>query len=382
MTELVDLDHNATTAPAPDVVAAMLHALRELGGNPSSAHRQGRAAAAAIAQARGEVAALLGCADDEVVFTSGGTESDNMAVLGGARARAEDGAARHVVSTNVEHPAVEEPLRALEAEGFEVTRVPVRADGRVRADDVAAALRPATALVTVMHANNETGAVMPLAAVAAACRAGGVPVHTDAAQSVGKLALDVGDLGVDLLTVAGHKLYGPKGVGALYVRRGTRLQRIQYGAGHERGLRPGTENTAGIVGLGAACKLAHDELDGRVHTLQGLRDRLEQRLRAELPELVRHGPDDDRLPNTLYASIPGVDARQLVAELGDQVALSTGSACHAAGDSRSAVLVAMGVADALASAAVRMSLGRDNDEEQVDRAAARIAAVAHELRTS
>jgi len=289
-------------------------------------------------------------------------------------------AARPLVTTEGEHPAVAEACGVLEGEGFRVDRVRVDAEGRVRVEDLASALHDDTALVSVMHANNETGALMPVSGIAAHCRRRGVPLHTDAAQSVGKVPVRVDEMGVDLLTVAGHKLYGPKGVGALYRRRGTPLRSFLVGAGHEGGLRAGTENVPGIVGLGQACDLAEKEIEERMGHCRALRDRLEERLRARIPELVLLGPREERLPNTLYVSIPGADANALLGELSEEVAASAGAACHAEGTKASAVLTAMGIAPELARCALRLSVGRENREEEIDRAAERVAAVAAHLR--
>jgi cysteine desulfurase len=374
----VYLDNNASTPAAAEVVEAMSRAARDLPANPSGVHAAGAAAREAVDLARAQVASLIGCEAADVLFTSGGTESDNIAVLGGARARVASGAARHVVTTNVEHPAVELACVVLEREGFEVTRVPVDASGCCDAAAVAEAIRADTALVTVMHAQNETGAIMPVKAIAGA--AGTVPVHTDAAQSVGKIPVKVDDLGVHLLTVVGHKFYGPRGVGALYRRPGTPLEPVLVGGGHEGGLRPGTENVPAIVGLGRACVLAETEMDERVRHARHLRARLEERLRASIPDLAAHGDPERRLPNTLFASIPGVDANALLRDIGSEVAASAGSACHSGETAPPQVLLAMGVAPDLASCAVRLSVGRDNDEDEIDRAAARIVETAGRLR--
>lgn len=377
---LIYLDHNATTAPAPEVVEAMTGALLELSGNPSSGHAAGRAAREAVETARLRVARLLGAEPGEILFTSGGTESDNLALIGAARARVEAGAARHVITTEVEHPAVEQACRLLEEEGFRVDRIRVDTEGQVRVEDLASALRGDTALVSVMHANNETGALMPVDGIAAHCRRLGVPLHSDAAQSVGKVPVRVDELGVDLLTVAGHKFYGPKGVGALYRRRGTPLRSFLVGAGHEEGLRAGTENVPGIVGLGRACALAEGEIEGRVAHCRALRDRLEEKLRERVHDLVLLGPREARLPNTLYVSIPGADANALLGELSEEVAASAGAACHSGGTEASSVLTAMGIAPELSSCALRLSVGRVNDESQIDHAAERLASVASHLR--
>lgn len=369
MTDPIYLDYNATTPVAPEVVEAVVPALREAWGNPSSGHAQGRRARVALERARGEVAALLDCAADEIIFTGGGTESDNAAVVGVAEALSERG--RHLVISSIEHPAVDQACLYLEGRGWAVTRVPVTADGRVEPSAVEAALRPDTALVSIMHANNETGVLQPVREISRLVRPKKVLLHTDAAQSVGKLRVEVDDLEVDLLTVAGHKLYAPKGVGALYVRNGTPFAGFLRGAGHERGLRSGTENTPGIVGLGAACELARKELAEREEHLLAMRDRLEQGLRREIPDLVVHGRRVDRLPNTLSAAIPGVDANRLLSRV-EGVATAAGAACHSGKSEPSRVLREMGVPDELAVCTLRLTVGRSTTVEEVDTAARRI----------
>ncbi len=366
------LDHNATTPLLPEVVDAMLPYLRERFGNPSSSHAYGLAAKAAVERGRAQVAALLGAAPDEIVFTSGGTEASNLAIRGVAAARPER---RALVTSAIEHPATAEPCRLLETQGWKLFRIGVGADGRVRVDEARAALSDDAALVSVIHAHNETGVVQPLAEVAGAAHAVGALVHADAAQSAGKLALDVNALGVDLLSVAGHKLYAPKGVGALYVRRGTPLRPLLVGAGHERGVRPGTENVASIVGLGAACEIARDTLAGESARQTSLRERLLARLRAGIPGLVLHGHPTERLPNTLFASAPGLRASEWLARA-PEVAASSGSACHEGDESPPSALLAMGVPAASALGAIRLSLGRGTSESDADRAARILVAAA------
>lgn len=377
MDDPVYLDYNATTPVAPEVIEAMVPALSELWGNPSSAHAYGQKARRAVEAAREQVAELLDCHADEVVFTGGGTESDNAAVVGVAEACAERG--RHVVITAIEHAAVGEACRYLEGRGWTVTRVGVDRDGRVDAADVLTALRPDTVLVSVMHANNETGVVQPVAEIGDAVRARGVAFHTDAAQSVGKLETRVGNLNVDLLTVASHKLYGPKGVGVLYLRRGTPFSGLLRGAGHESGRRAGTENVAGLVGLGRACALALQELPQRAAHMREMRDRLEGGLREGIPDLVVHSGRVERLPNTLSAALPGADATELVSRL-DDVALGSGAACHSGKAHVSATLVAMGVSEDLALCTLRMTVGRPTTAGEIDVAVQRITHHALELR--
>lgn len=366
------LDHNATTPVAPEVLEAMLPWLREGFGNPSSAHVYGQRAARAVARAREQVAALLGAHPDEIVFTSGGTEADNLAIGGVARALPHR---RGFVTTAVEHPAVAAPLARLAAEGASVTTVAVDAAGRVDAGAVLAAVTDHTALISVMLANNETGALQPVAAIGADRR--GALLHTDAAQAVGKIPIDVDALGVDLLTVAGHKLYAPKGVGALYVRRGTPLAALQLGASHEGGRRGGTENVAGVVALGAACALAGACLEGDPTGTRA--DRLLDRLLAAIPGLRLNGPARDRLPNTLNVRFPGAVGSAVLAAA-PEVAASTGSACHDHGESPSAVLLAMGLPPHEALGAVRLSLGRGTGDADVARAADALIAAWHRVR--
>jgi len=368
----VYLDYNATTPIDPAVVEAMLPYLAEHFGNPSSNHVYGRRARQAVEAAREEVAALIGAHADEVVFTGSATEANNLALQGVARAlRA---ARRHVITSAIEHPAVAAPCRRLGEDGWGVTVLPVDGEGRVDADTAAAALRPDTALVSVMHASNETGAIQPVAAIAGLARQRGVLVHSDAAQSVGKLRVQVDDLGVDLLTLAGHKFYAPKGVGALYVRRGTPLSPILLGADHERGLRPGTENVALIVALGVAARLARERGTAAGEHLRRLRNRLHALLRDGVPGLVLNGPVEERLPNTLHVSFPGVSGRALLAAVEGEVAASVGSACHSEGNAVSGVLMAMGIGSERALGAVRLSVGLPTTEEDIDHAAGALVA--------
>ena len=358
MTPPLYFDHNATTPLHPAVLDAMARSLRDHWGNPSSGHIHGRQAKAAMVQARAEVAALIGASPDEITFTSGGTESSNLAIHGAAALG--EGA---LVTSAVEHPATARPLARLAASGREVVVLPVDGEGRVDAD---APLPARVALLTVMHANNEVGTLQPIAALARRC--GGL-VHTDAAQSLGKVPVNVERLGVDLLTIAGHKLYAPKGIGALYIRAGLRLPPFLLGAGHERGVRPGTENVAGIVGLGVACRLAGAALAEEQVRLTRLRERLWGRLSAAVAGLRRNSPEAGCLPNTLNVAFPGVYGSAVLAGA-PGVAASTGSACHEHGEDPSGVLIAMGLPAAVALGAVRLTLGRSTTEAEVDAAAA------------
>jgi cysteine desulfurase len=366
MNEFVYLDYNATTPTDPRVAEAMRPFLTGFFGNPSSGHRFGREAKAAVERARDQVAGCLGCRSAEVVFTSGGSESDNLALRGVALARG----GGHVVTSSVEHPAVLETALAMEMEGLiRLTVVGVDALGRVDPDEVAGAITDDTVLVSIMLANNEVGTLQPIPQITRICRDRGVPVHTDAAQAVGKIPVDVDVLDVDLLTVAGHKLYAPKGIGALYVRDGVDLERMIHGAGHERRLRAGTENILEMVGLGAACELVTGETADEVSLLASLRDRLRDRLAGEVDGLVEHAAGAERLPNTLSVSLPGAHAGDLLVAVGDELAASAGAACHGLKIQVSHVLAAMGVTPEIALGTIRLSVGRFTTEEEIDRGA-------------
>ena len=371
---LIYLDHNATTPVAPEVLDAMLPYLRDQYGNPSSDHPPGRRAAAAVAQARAQVAALIGADPDDIVFTSGGTESNNLAIRG-TTATAGPGR-RRIVTTVLEHPATTAPCGHLETQGWTITRLPATPTGSIDTATAAAALGPDVALVTIMLAQNETGAILPVGDIAAHAHRAGAVVHTDAAQAIGKIDVDVTNLDVDLLSIAGHKCYAPKGIGALYQRPGTPLKPLLLGAGQEHGLRPGTENVASIVGLGAACDLARTHLSAETKQLACLRQTLWQLLNASIPGMVRHTPTIS-LPNTLTVSFPGVLGRDVLAHAAG-LAASTGSACHSGLDTPSATLLAMGVTPATALGSVRLSLGRATTGTDISTAAT-ILVTAHAL---
>lgn len=368
MNKPIYLDFNATTPLHPQVLEAILPYLQAYFGNPSSSHPYGLVTKEAVEAGRGQVAALLNCTPQEIVFTSGGTESNNSAIRGVAAARREWG--NHLITSAIEHPAVTEVYRWLGTQGFDTTTLPVDGCGQVDPADLEAAMRPGTILVSIMHANNEVGTLQPIGTLATIAHRHGALFHTDAAQSVGKLKVDVQELGIDLLSVAGHKLYAPKGVGALYIREGVEIPNLMFGAGHESGRRPGTENVASIVGLGAACHLASQDLEGLGTHLRGMRDRLHQELLSALgPEKVKlNGHPKKRLLNTLNLSFRGVAANQLLAQIQNQVAASAGSACHADRVQTSEVLLAMGVPQEWAVGAVRFSVGRHTTLEEIDRA--------------
>jgi cysteine desulfurase len=366
------LDHHATTPVAPEVVAAMLPYFGERFGNPSSRHHAfGQEAAAAVEAARAALAGLISARAEDVVFTSGATESDNLAIRGVARAPA--GRGRHLVTTAIEHPAVLETCRTLEAEGFAISRVPVGPGGIVAVEDVAAALRAETVLVSVMAANNEVGTLQPVAAIGALCRERGVPFHCDAVQAVGRIPVSVEEWGVDLMSLSAHKMYGPKGVGALYVR-GERKPRIRLrpqneGGGQERGLRSGTLNVPGIVGFGEAARLARAALaGGEAERIGRLRDRLADALTARIPGVALNGAREPRLPGNLHVSIERAEAETLVLSLGGRIAVSTGAACAEAGGKGSHVLRAMGLPDERIYTALRFGVGRYNRDDEIDAA--------------
>lgn len=363
------LDHNGTTPVDPAVLDAMLPYLREEFGNPSSATPLGRRARDAVEQARGEVAALIGAKPGEITFTGGGTEASNMAIRGAAARRRDR---TTTVTSTIEHPATDACCGLLTREGMAIRRVAPEADGILDPAKIAAQIGRETALVTLIHAQNEIGTLQPIAEIAPAARRLGVLVHGDAAQSVGKVAIDVEAMGVDLLTIAGHKLYAPKGVGALYARAGTDLPPLLVGAGQEYGRRPGTENVAFIVGLGAASRIAAERLEADGERLTALSRRLVGLLTEAVPGLVLVGDPERRLPNTVNLLCPGVTGNALLAACPDVLA-STGSACHAGSDQPSAILLALGLPPERALGAVRLSLGRSTTEEQIERAAEALA---------
>jgi len=366
----VYLDSNATTPVDPDVLEAMLPYLREDFGNPSSAHALGRRAHEAVEWARGQVAALIGAEPSEIIFTSGGTEASNMAIRGGATMRT---GRQTVVTTNIEHPATDACCALLERKGLIVRRVAAESNGIVDPERIAAAIGADTALVTIIHAQNEIGTLQPVAEIAPAARRMGALLHADAAQSVGKVPVNVDAQGVDLLSIAGHKLYAPKGVGALYVRRGLDLPPLLVGAEQERGRRPGTENVASMVGLGEACRLAAIALEAAPRRMQELAGELFAKLKRAVPGVELVGDRDARLPNTLNVLFPGVSGRQLLASC-PRVLASNGSACHAESEEPSAILLALGIPRDTALGTVRLSLGRHTTRDDIEIAATELAA--------
>jgi cysteine desulfurase len=363
---MVYLDYNATTPLAPEVLTAMMPFLREFCGNASSIHAAGRRARAAVDDSRDRLAALLGTKAHEIIFTSGGTEACNLAVIGLARAHAPRG--RHIITTAVEHHAVLHACESLKHhEGFDLTILPVDSAGQVDPEDLNSALRPDTVLVSVMHANNETGTLQPIEQLAAICRTRRVCFHTDAIQSFGKVPVLPEDLGVSAISLAAHKFYGPPGAGALYLRSGVAISRIAHGGSHENTRRPGTENVAAIVGMAVAAELTENKRSDDQPRLRALRDQLWQGITTRFPRAVRNGHPEQSLANTLNVSFPGLDGEALLIGLDlEGVCASSGSACMVGSVQPSHVLVAMGVDPGVASSTVRFSLGTQSSESDIE----------------
>ncbi len=358
-------DHNATTPVSPEIIQTMLGCLAEVYGNASSIHHFGQMAKQRLELARRQNASLVGCQPQEIVFTSGGTEADNLAIFGVVRHSKRP--QRHIVTTGIEHPAVLNACAQLEREGVEVTYVRVGSSGVVDPDDIRRALRPSTLLVTVMHANNELGTVQPITEIARITREAAVYLHSDGVQALGKIPVDVHALGVDLYSISGHKIYAPKGLGALFVRKGTRMDSILFGGHHERERRPGTENVPGAVALGCAAEIAARDLVTQAADFSALRARLETNILARIPETGVNGAREPRTPNTTNIYFDGIDGEALVIALDLRgFALSTGAACSSGAVEPSHVLTAIGLSPERARASIRFSLGRSNTGAQVD----------------
>jgi len=360
----VYLDNNATTPVDREVIHIMTTCLKEYYGNPSSSHNKGVAARKIIDSARKNVADLIGADQEEIIFTSGGTEANNMAIIGTAlRFKS-----AHIISSCIEHPSVTNPLKYLESLGFRVTYLPVNRYGIVSPDDLKKNISKKTRLITIMHSNNETGSIQPISEIGKIARERGIIFHCDAAQSVGKVPVHVKRLQTDLMTIVSHKFYGPKGIGALYIKEGVHITPILFGASHEMGLRPGTENLPSIAGLGKACELAKNNMKHRVSSAKALTRFFHDELLRQIPGIQLNGHVTKRLPNTLNLSFPNVQGSLLLDRMKDEIEASTGSACHEGKHTPSPVLQAMGLSNKEAFAAVRLSLGKNTSERQIKKA--------------
>ncbi|MGM0375388.1 MAG: cysteine desulfurase family protein [Bacteroidota bacterium] len=361
----VYLDYNATTPIDPKVAEAMWPFISTRFENPSSSYQCGQTVKEAINKARQQVAQLINASPEEIVFTSGGTESNNHATRGVIDHPKNKG--KHIITSSIEHPAITEVCKYLESQGNDITYIPVDSTGKVNPEDVKKAVRPDTMLITIMHANNEVGTIQPIREIAKVAKQNHVPVHTDAAQSAGKITTDVKDLGLDLLSLAGHKLYAPKGIGALYIKKGTRIANLLYGAGQEKGMRPGTENVPYIVALGKAAEIAHWNLKTNAANMSATRDRLINGLKKQVAtNVIVNGDLPNALPNTLSVAFEGIDAHTLTSLVGNKLCLSTGSACHADSVELSPVLKAMNIDHLKGAGTVRLSTGRSTTNEEID----------------
>ena len=367
MKKPIYLDYNATTPVDPEVANEMLPYMQSLFGNPSSSYSIGRTTREAISKARRQVAALINAKPEEIIFTSCATESNNLAIHGFVLAKKEEG--KHIITSAVEHPAVTEVCKYLVGLGYEITYVPVDRFGSVNPTDVENAIRPDTALISIMYGNNEVGTIQPVTEIAGIAKKHNITFHTDASQSVGKIATDVQELGVDLLTIAGHKLYAPKGIGALYIRQGVKIEGLIHGASQEKGISPGTENVIHIVGLGKACEIAQRDFDKNHQHMLATRNSLLKGLKSELGSRVTVNADlKNCLPNTLSIAFENVEAHTLAAAISDDICISTGSACHADSIEVSSVLQAMHIDHTIATNTVRISTGKYTSVEDIDRA--------------
>jgi cysteine desulfurase len=379
MPKPIYLDYNATTPHDPEVVEAMRPYFEEEFGNPSSSHYYGIKPKQAVARARQQVASLLNCTPDEIIFTSGGTESNNFAIKGYASSFRHKG--NHIITSRIEHPAVLEVCRFLEKNGFEVSYLPVDEFGLIAVADVKAAVKQKTILISIMTANNEVGTIESIAEIANLAKAHGIPFHTDAAQAVGKIAVDVEDLGVDLLSIAGHKVYAPKGVGALFIRKDLSPAKFLHGAGQEMARRAGTENVLEIVGLGMACEVARRDLEKNIKHMQAMRDRLYAGIKKGCDQIKLNGHPQKRLPNTLSISFYNLEANRILDAIGSEVAASAGAACHSDTVQISDVLKAMAVPLDWAKGTLRLTTGRMTTGEEIDRAVGVICAAVQKMKS-
>ena len=379
MPKPIYLDYNATTPHDPEVIAAMRPFFEEEFGNPSSSHYYGTKPKQAVIKAREQIAALINCRPQEIVFTSGGTESNNFAIKGCAQSFHQKG--NHIITSQIEHPAVVEVCNFLKTKGFEITCLPVDEFGQVSVSDVAAAMKKETILISIMHANNEVGTIQPIDEISRLAKENGIVVHTDAAQSAGKIPVDVERLEADLLSIAGHKVYAPKGVGALYIRRGLEPAKFMHGAGQEMAVRAGTENVLEIVGLGAACEIAARDLEKNIQHMQAMRDRLYEGLKNNCDRVRLNGHPQKRLPNTLSISFLSLEANRILDAIGSEVAASAGAACHSDRVQISEVLTAMRVPLEWAKGTLRLTTGRMTTAADIDKAVRVIGAAVKKLRT-
>jgi len=361
------LDYNATTPIDSEVIDAMMPFLNEHFGNPSSSHYYGQITKKAVDKARKQVANLLNCSQNEIIFTSGGTESNNFAIKGTAFALINKG--NHIITSKIEHPSVLESCKFLEAKGFEITCLPVNETGLVNIIDVERAIKPDTVLITIMHSNNETGSIQPIEQISKLAKKHDIVFHTDAVQSAGKIPVNTDKLGVDLLSIAGHKIYAPKGIGALYIKRGIVLEKLIHGAGQEGGRRAGTENVLEIAGLGMACEIALRDFDKNVSNMKVTRDRLYNKLKEEVNYIRLNCDLENCLPNTLNISIKDIDSNQLIDKIKNHLAVSSGAACHSGKTETSYVLKALKVPDDWAKGALRFSTGKMTTKDEIDNAA-------------
>ncbi len=374
------MDHSATSPVNPEVLEAMLPYFTESFGNASTLYALGREARTAMENGRKQVASLIGAKPEEVYFTSGGTESDNIAIKGTASRLKNKG--NHIITSDIEHPAVEETCKYLEKNGYQVTYLPVGEEGIVKVSDVEEAITDQTILITVMHANNEIGTIQPIKEIGALAREKGIYFHTDAVQSVGKIPVNVEDMNVDMLSISAHKLYGPKGIGALYIKKGVRVDPLLHGGGHERGMRPGTENVPGIVGLGKACQIAEENLEKNMEYVSSLRDRLIKGVLETIEQSYLNGHPTKRLPNNANFRFSSIEGESLVLQLDAKgINASTGSACSSKKLEPSHVLMAIGLKEVDAHGSLRISLGTENTTEDIDYTITAIGEVVERLRS-